>query len=259
MRARAPERLLTGTVTRSASTFATSEPAAASHPSSCQNATPGRSVAAARRATTRRSRDWRSAGATRPTGGHPHSGTLGHRKLVWLRDRPCPDTGRPRVDSRLLPHGWLGGRARAHARRTQPARPDPSSSCSRCSPTGCVTADRRASRGFREDGRPSCLGDPAKARCPDSRRGGCRGGAALTHRVKIGNGCPQHREVSRRARPCVLVGSLPCQLASRSARSRCRDPSCGAAVHRGLHIPVRAQPWLRTGDLEGLRAASHCA
>ena len=63
-RATAPERLLPARVRRSASAFGPlPQSAPASHPSSCQSATPGRSVAAARWATTRRSRDWRFGGA----------------------------------------------------------------------------------------------------------------------------------------------------------------------------------------------------
>ena len=51
-RARVPERLLVGTSQAIRKHLRDAEPEPASHPSSFQSATPGRSVAAARRATT---------------------------------------------------------------------------------------------------------------------------------------------------------------------------------------------------------------
>ena len=61
-RATAPGRLLPGTSHAIGKHHRGRRSAPASHPSSCQSATPRRSVAAARWATTRRSRDWRGAG-----------------------------------------------------------------------------------------------------------------------------------------------------------------------------------------------------
>ena len=61
-RATAPRRLLPGTSHAIGKHHRGRRSAPASRPSSCQSGTPGRSVAAARWATTRRSRDWRISG-----------------------------------------------------------------------------------------------------------------------------------------------------------------------------------------------------
>jgi hypothetical protein len=92
-RATAPGACCPARVTQSASTFATSEPAAASHPRSCQGATPGRPVAAARWATTRRSRDWRTARPRLSAGSRPAS--------LTARVPPPGGCGRPRTAADL--------------------------------------------------------------------------------------------------------------------------------------------------------------
>ena len=163
-----------------------------------------------------RRRRRRAPALRRATGAGRPAGRCDRRAAAARARRARPATRAPRPRTRANPAGLTARELEVLALLVE----------------ACATRRSPSVWSSREDGRSSCLGDPAQARRSQPREAGARSRSARAGTSKIGTASSQYGESSRCARARALVGSC-------SAESQ-RSGDLRASIHRAAHLSRRA-------------------